>query len=69
MDIRLRQQSAMTYQEYLNYYNKEPDAPRIHPKESPVEPLSDLELSPIQEKQRKKLIVQSCKVINIYSKL
>ncbi|CAD8158853.1 unnamed protein product [Paramecium pentaurelia] len=69
MDIRLRQQSAMTYQEYLNYFNKEPDSPKIHPKESPVEPLSDLELSPIQEKQRKKLIVQSCKVIKIYSKL
>ncbi|CAD8158401.1 unnamed protein product [Paramecium octaurelia] len=69
MDIRLRQQSAMTYQEYLNYFNKEPDSPRIHPKDSPVEPLSDLELSPVQEKHRNKLTVQSCKVIKINSKL
>ncbi|CAD8145477.1 unnamed protein product [Paramecium octaurelia] len=69
MDIRLRQQSAMTYLEYLNYYNKEPDSPRIYPKESPVEPLSDLELSPIQEKEREKLVVSSCKVIKIYSKV
>ncbi|CAD8074578.1 unnamed protein product [Paramecium sonneborni] len=69
MDNRQRQQSAMTYQEYLNYFNKEPNSPRIKPKESPVEPLSDLELSPLQEKHRKKLTVQSCKVIQINSKL
>ncbi|CAK77191.1 unnamed protein product (macronuclear) [Paramecium tetraurelia] len=29
MDNRLRQQSAMTYLEYLTYHNKEPDSPRI----------------------------------------